>query len=158
MTALGGKENISNETDLDLAVLSTCVLPPHGKLIFSPSQEDFFGPFYTTYGRSWVSMDETADSVLEHGQELKIENVKCNRNWLRAFCRRNKIEFYKSTKTDIKRALKADRDIFTQFYALVKRVLDREVIDINRSDSGTFFIMQTRLGLIQKGNFCLKRP
>ena len=64
VTALGGKESISNETDLDLAVLSTCVLPPHGKLIFSPSQEDFFGPFYTTYGRSWVSMDEAADSVL----------------------------------------------------------------------------------------------
>ena len=75
---------------------------------------------------------------------------------MRAFCRRNKIEFYKSTKTDIKRALKADRDIFTQFYALVRRVLDREGIDINRSDLGTIFYNADEVGADPEGKLLPK--
>lgn len=58
-------------------------------------------------------------------KELGATSAVCGKQWLLGFLRRHpRISFYKTSKVDVKRALKADNDIYGKWFKFVQEKFD----------------------------------
>ena len=119
------KENQRNEIKMIPVLLLAARPSSNFAPIFSQDEEKFLVEFLLYASSVGAGYDKSMIRELarEWARSLGNKTAVCTKQWLKGFLARNKeIVFFKPSKIDMKRLLKADREVFEKHFITIESI------------------------------------